>query len=151
MKQTTILKQLCVILLAVVFISSCRKKDDINVTRALIDDWSLSKLSLDNGDGVLDSTEINNAFDLGGYEIGTISFGESGKGMYHAAMYYYPATFGNGEFTWFTDEVQTITVTNNNGQTTTTKIIFGDLDHFAILEQNSYFYGQGVWSFYSRK
>lgn len=152
MKRTTILKQICVVLLALISISSCKKEDDVNVTRALIDDWSLNKLSLDDGNGILDTAEINKAFDLGGIEIGTVTFGELGRGVYNPLVYYYPTTFGSGEFTWSTDDrIQAITVTNNNGETTTTKIIFQGYDHFAILEQNAYFYGQGVWSFYSRK
>lgn len=152
MKRTTILKQLCIAFIAVVSIASCKKEDDVNVTRALIDDWSLSKLSLDDGNGILDSTEITKAFDLGGHEIGIVSFMDLGKGNYSPMMYYYPSTFGSGEFSWSTDDkMQAITITNNKGESTTTQIIFQDFDHFAILEQNSYFYGQGVWSFYSRK
>lgn len=140
-------------LICTTFFMSCDKDDEVSVAQALVGNWSLDKFSIDNGDGMLDSAEKNQAYDLG-FEIGNVNFAADKSGTFTSPYaYYYPTLFGKGSFYWNNDDkAQTITITTNTGQVYVTKLIFQDLDHFTILEQNSSFtYGQPMWIFCERK
>jgi hypothetical protein len=130
--------------------TSCKKEDDVSVSRALVDDWTLTKIGLDdNGNGLLDTAERNSLFAIG-YDAVTVTFQDNKTGISKAL--YYPTIFGYGDFHWDSDDRnQSITISNSDGATATTKLIFIDFNTIAVLDKTLDIYGKGLWNVYSRK
>jgi len=152
MKRSYISLSASLLLIISSVFTSCKKSDDVSVTRALIDDWKLSKIGLDiNKNGLLDTAERSAFFDIN-YEAMTITFNEDKTGTSVVKAYYYPTIFGNGNFQWHSDDrAQMITVNSREGTSHTTKLIFIDFNTIAVLDNSLAVYGQSIWNVYTRK
>jgi hypothetical protein len=153
MKRISLLLSTAIIGAATLF-SSCHKDDEFSPTRSLMATWTLKSISVDNGNKNLDKKEMSDTFNIPA-EIGSVTFNSDYTGVFtqqYGNYYSFPTIFGNGVFHWKMERQQEITITKQGSNPISTKLIFIDYNHIAVLDNNEYLpYGQSFWTFYERK